>query len=28
VDRAAILEFVGARRGRGPENVCADGTRP
>jgi len=28
VDRAAILQFASARRGRGPENVCADGTRP
>jgi hypothetical protein len=28
VDRAAILAFANARRGRGPENVCTDGTRP
>ena len=28
VDRSAIVAFASARRGRGPENVCADGTRP
>lgn len=28
VDQAAVREFVVARRGSGPENVCANGTRP
>jgi hypothetical protein len=28
VDHAAILQFASARRGRAPENVCQDGTRP
>jgi hypothetical protein len=28
VDRDAILAFTNARRGRGPEGVCADGSRP
>jgi hypothetical protein len=27
VESAAILAFASARRDRGPEEVCADGTR-